>query len=114
MMLTPPTDAPTTLQPRLACKDIPDLPILQFLADHGIQGPGGWCNWCYGDANDVSHAMPQGIPDKLRLSKMARLIRRGLVDGCPCGCRGDFTLTPKGRALLNSLTHPRPVPEAKP
>ena len=33
-------------------------------------------------------------------AKMRALIRRGLVEGCECGCRGDFVLTDKGRALL--------------
>lgn len=34
---------------------------------------------------------------------MASLIRRGLVDGCGCGCRGDFMITDKGRFTLADL-----------
>lgn len=32
-----------------------------------------------------------GMPDKVVLAKARKLVRRGLVDGCACGCRGDFT-----------------------
>lgn len=30
------------------------------------------------------------MPPKLVLAKARKLIRRGLVTGCACGCRGDF------------------------
>jgi hypothetical protein len=30
------------------------------------------------------------FPDKLVLAKARKLIRRGVIDGCVCGCRGDF------------------------
>ena len=83
----------------MQCKDIPDLPILEFLATHGLPGM-AWCNWCFGDENDVHQAMPSGIPDKLVLAKMRVLMTRGLVSGCPCGCRGDFALTKEGERFL--------------
>lgn len=38
-------------------------------------------------------------PNRLR-SKLRRMIRRGLAEGCTCGCRGDIYLTPKGEELL--------------
>lgn len=93
----------------MQCKDIPDLPVLQFLASHPR-----WGTWI-GVGNDgsgelfdnsVQHGMPQGVPDKLALAKMRGLIRRGLVDGCGCGCRGDFVITDKGRAAID----PPPTP----
>jgi hypothetical protein len=37
---------------------------------------------------------------EVALAKMRALIRRGLVDGCRCGCRGDFEITAAGRAVL--------------
>lgn len=80
----------------MQCKDIPDLPILAFLASHA---PGTWHNWYFGDHLDVRNAMPE-CPDKLVLAKMRRLMERGLVDGCGCGCRGDFTITEEGIAYL--------------
>jgi hypothetical protein len=33
------------------------------------------------------------IPEKVVLAKAKRLVQRGLIGGCPCGCRGDFTRT---------------------
>ncbi len=48
------------------------------------------------------------IPDGALLAKLDALIRRGLLTGCACGCRGDFGLTEKGRLLLADLTGEAP------
>lgn len=87
----------------MQCKDIPDRPILEFLADPARyeQSPTGWANWCFEDEHDVTQACPDGTPSKLVLAKMRQMIRRGVVDGCPCGCRGDFVITEKGRAEIS-------------
>jgi hypothetical protein len=42
------------------------------------------------------------FPPKVVLAKARALIKRGLIDGCGCGCRGDFVITTKGRELLAS------------
>ena len=81
---------------RMQCKDIPDLPILKFLADLD----GEWANWYFGDERDVHRVMPVDVPDKLVVRKMGRLIERGLVGGCGCGCRGDFVITQEGKEFL--------------
>lgn len=81
----------------MQCKDIPDEPILRFLA----QRPGVWHNWYFGDEKDVTQVMPVGTPEKLVLGKMRMLMRRDLVDGCACGCRGDFEITQKGLDFLS-------------
>lgn len=39
------------------------------------------------------------LPHKLLMAKLDHMERRGLIDGCTCGCRGDFTILDKGRAL---------------
>jgi hypothetical protein len=111
---------------RLQCKDIPDQPILQFLHDQPVVGTSvskdglpfrRWTNWFwdpkgsyepnpeyeYLPDNSVARAMPEGVCDKLRIAKMAMMIRRGIVDGCPCGCRGDFVITKKGEDLLAKM-----------
>lgn len=80
------------------CKDIPDEPILQFLAGPFDNWPvAGKATWFGSDCpNSVTHAMPPGTPPKQALAKMASMIRRGLVEGCTCGCRGDFRLAERG------------------
>ena len=92
----------------MQCKDIPTLPILQFIQKWsdtidftGLRGV--WTNWYFGDEKDVHLAMPEGLPDNLVLAKMNKLINNGLIDGCTCGCRGDYEITQKGRDYI--LTH---------
>lgn len=86
----------------MQCREIPDKPILLFLGKlHGQ-----WGTLFPGHSNSVRHAMPSDIPDKLALAKMRMLIRKGLVDGCGCGCRGDFELTGKGYAALEADDQP--------
>ena len=41
---------------------------------------------------DIHAALPD-VPPKVVLAKLRALIRRGLIDGCACGCGGEFTLT---------------------
>ncbi|MBV8060794.1 MAG: hypothetical protein JO253_04630 [Alphaproteobacteria bacterium] len=95
----------------MQCKDIPDLPILQFLADLDAsdEWPTSWGTWHVYEyegqpspPNSVTRAMPdkEATPSKLVQAKMRGLIERGLVDGCTCGCRGDYELTEKGIAML--------------
>jgi hypothetical protein len=85
----------------MQCKDIPDRPVLVFLA-----GLGRWGTWLENQCgelfpNSVQNAMPAAVGEKLARAKMAMLIRRGLVDGCSCGCRGDYELTDKGREFIS-------------
>ena len=86
------------IKPKLQCKHIPDGPILEFLA--AMLKQRRWATW-FGDKydNSVTHAMPPWTPEKLVHAKMRQLIHRGLVDGCDCGCRGDYELTLKGQAM---------------
>lgn len=100
---------------RLQCKDIPDRPVMEFLARLERQEillqweeaegkiksfyPKDGSSYS-GFANYVGHGMPAGTPEKLAIAKMGMLIRKGVADGCCCGCRGEFRLTDKGRALL--------------
>jgi hypothetical protein len=120
----------------MQCKDIPDGPILAFLAkvERGETAwtpaadmVAGWgagpfryssATW-FGDEfeNSVTRAMPPRTPPKLVLAKMRQLIRRGVADGCGCGCRGDFGLTDKGRSVLAGELEPTSCdnpPTAKP
>lgn len=85
----------------MQCKDIPEKPVLAFLAalPAGTLGTWFWSDDHKPD-NSVLRAMPEGTPAKLGLAKVRGLINRGLVDGCGCGCRGNFELTGKGREAL--------------
>lgn len=87
--------------------DISDKAILEYLAAR----QGTWTSLWYGhfktskdpgfrETPDVYDAMPVGTPSKIALSKMRQLHKRGLVGGCPCGCRGDFEITDKGLSLI--------------
>lgn len=78
-------------------KDIPDRPILEFLAS---LPPPRWGSWFTEYENSVQNAMPELPSNKLALAKMRNLIRKRLVKGCGCGCRGDFEITDEGRQLL--------------
>jgi hypothetical protein len=83
----------------MQAKDIADEPILRFLASLGQQTG----TWYFGiDAdNSIERVCAPGTPPKVALAKMRSMIKRGLVDGCVCGCRGGFTLTAKGDGVLN-------------
>ena len=85
----------------MQCKDIPDIPILKFL----LSKKGQWCTRHRSYERSVCLAMPRNAPDKLVLAKMKMLIRRGLVKGCTCGCRGDFEITEKGESLIEDQEH---------
>ena len=87
----------------MQCKDIPDQPILEFLRDHTHKFK--WATWGAGHSMPtVQDAMPPGTPVKLQQAKMAILIRRGLANGCACGCRGDYYITERGLAALGKTT----------
>lgn len=38
----------------------------------------------------------QEYPPKVVRAKLAALVKRGLLAGCTCGCRGDFEITAAG------------------
>lgn len=95
------------IRKRRQCKDIPDVPILRFLAGHGTPSDDRqeWTNWfaLTGDDWDrfsVRSAMPAWVDGTLALAKMRQMMHRGVVDGCSCGCRGDFVITDKGHDEL--------------
>ncbi len=93
----------------MQCKDIPDEPILRLLQnahDKGLLPATYWdlepkTRESIPQLPTVADAMPAGIDNRLRRAKMIMLVRRGLVDGCTCGCRGDFIITARGIAWLH-------------
>lgn len=92
------------MKKKMQANDIPEVAVLQFL--ESLNGsPATWFD-NEGElfANSVQHGMPAGVPPKIALAKMAAMIRKELVDGCACGCRGDFIIADKGRVALASFT----------
>jgi DNA-binding Lrp family transcriptional regulator len=47
------------------------------------------------DATRWDVAERLGFPEKVVLAKGRRLIKRGLITGCACGCRGDWEVVPR-------------------
>lgn len=75
---------------RVQCKDIDDELFLQAVIN--VMRPHGTAIvW------DLEEELPkvlgwESIPDHLILAKAKKLIAAGKLDGCACGCRGDFSL----------------------
>ena len=79
----------------MQCKDISTEKILEWLNNRRINKK-IWACWFDGFENSIGQCMPEDVPDKLKIVKMSNLIDKGLVDGCGCGCRGDYEITEKG------------------
>lgn len=72
----------------MQAKDIPEQPIIDMLtANH---------EWHTRFRTVPQHmpcildAFPEGTPEKVAMAKLKSMIKRGIIDGCTCGCRGDF------------------------
>lgn len=85
----------------IVCED--HLPVLQKLA----LNPGSWhSRWAIDDLqilNVEKEIEDFGDPWGSR-TEMQNLIDVGLINGCTCGCRGDFAITPKGEEYLREVT----------
>lgn len=57
-----------------------------------------WPEHPYASIWDIADAL--GSPLKVALAKARKCRKRKLVDGCCCGCRGDFELLEGGLALI--------------
>lgn len=68
----------------MQAKDIPENGILTLVAStHTNIGTSLW---------DVQAAMSD-FPAKVVQAKLRSLVKRGILQGCACGCRGDFRTT---------------------
>jgi len=72
----------------MQCKDIDENRILEYLRNL----PKGISAMLWDSEYSVVKAFPEGTPEKIIMAKMKQMIKKGLVDGCACGCRGDFTI----------------------
>lgn len=81
-------------------KDIDKIAVLRRISE--IEASGRCGTLFQGFDNSINTSMPEGTPGKLQYAVMRNLISKGLVDGCCCGCRGDFVLTAKGVELVST------------
>lgn len=80
--------------------DISDTAALGAVSDIKQQ-TGTWAN-----TDQVAAYFP-AFPIKVVHAKLRRLLKRGLVSGCPCGCRGDWEVVPRTKPR-HSDTEPLP------
>jgi len=84
----------------MQAKDIPDAIFLDAVRQTpGVDGTTrdvAWrLRWRVHDTLDRLLGWP--VPENLLLAKARKLMRRGLLGGCDCGCRGDYHI-PTARA----------------
>jgi hypothetical protein len=81
----------------MQAKDITDDAMISAIKGTasvlGTFEPAGWrMRW---HVRETLEAEIGKVPEKVFLAKAKRLIARGLIHGCDCGCRGDYHL-PEG------------------
>lgn len=98
---------------KMKASDIPDIVILQavksvamgklkdgetFKYSDGSYNGNPWVMvW---DAHPEINRRMGEVPFKVFMAKFRALYKRGLLDGCACGCRGDMQITLKGEELM--------------
>ena len=74
---------------RIKASDLSDARILEVLNRHPDESHTHWT----GEASTMLRVMDPEYPDapvKVLMAKLRSMKRRGLIDGCGCGCRGDW------------------------
>jgi hypothetical protein len=101
---------------RMQAKDIDDKVLLAAVRKLSLNDEDGkrreWSDppyWVM--ALDLEKELGLDDRRKLVLAKCQALIDRGLLDGCACGCRGDFEMTTNGDAFLDSTRRHGEEPE---
>jgi hypothetical protein len=56
----------------------------------------------WASVTDLCRHFPD-FPEKVVLAKLRAFIHCGLIDGCACGCRGDFEMKQAGRDYLRTV-----------
>lgn len=84
----------------MQAKDIADELFIAAVAACSVRAADRWGSggaWCTRmDVRDeLSERLGVEVPDKIVIAKARTLIRQGRMQGCTCGCRGDFDLRGK-------------------
>lgn len=82
----------------MQAKDVPDNDFLRAVLTAQLEHQREWNTgthlpWAF--AWQIGELFPD-VPAKVIRAKAKTLIRRGLMDGCTCGCRGDYELLAPG------------------
>lgn len=74
---------------RLQAKDIPTQRIIEVIKEQ--YGVYGGCNNDLQTSSlwDIQGALAE-FPPRVVLAKLSSLLKRKMIAGCDCGCRGDF------------------------
>jgi len=86
----------------MQAKDVNDLEVLRVIAElmriEWRKRPSE-DEYLWTCTRDIAARFP-AVPEKIMLAKLAALVRRKLIGGCACGCRGDFYLLPAGWGMI--------------
>ena len=77
----------------MKASDLDDVEVI--LAIESARGDGMWAM-----RGEIENQFPE-YPWKVITAKLRSMKRRGLVQGCPCGCRGDWYPLQAGLDLCN-------------
>lgn len=72
-------------------------PPLPWASSHVCEPYDHFPHWVF--TWNLECLMPM-FPPEVILAKARAMLKRGLLTGCGCGCRGDFELTADGHAAL--------------
>lgn len=87
----------------MRASDIDRAEVLDFIGSHpGHSGIGV-------PMHAIADRFPE-FPEAVVRAKLNRMVRKGYLNGCTCGCRGDFTLTKKGRETVGGIDPPHAIP----
>jgi hypothetical protein len=74
----------------MQCKDIPDALVVAAVQACAVPYGARWAQ-CW-DVWPWLERHAGALPQNLYWAKMRSVIRRGIIRGCPCTCRGDYHL----------------------
>lgn len=92
-----------TKSKRIQCKDISTLALLRFVALWTDKKSSVTLFKHDDEPRSVWTIMLPVIPMCVMKQKFENMVRKGLIDGCYCGCRGDFIITQRGRQRIALL-----------
>ncbi|MFH0982173.1 MAG: hypothetical protein V2A79_11600 [Planctomycetota bacterium] len=75
---------------RPQAKDLPTPIVLDAIWTAGIHRAVLFGSTAPVSRWEIGKALGGVYPEKVVLAKLRRLVAQGVLDGCGCGCRGDF------------------------